>query len=74
MTELLDKAMATASALSPTVQDEIARVVLEMAENSGSFDYTAEEMARLDVSEAEAARGEFATDDQVRAIWAKHGL
>ena len=25
-------------------------------------------------SKAAAERGEFATDDQVRAVWAKHGL
>jgi hypothetical protein len=25
-------------------------------------------------SKAGAARGEFATDDQVRAVWAKHSL
>lgn len=73
MTDWLDKAMATASALPPAVQDEIARVIMEMAEDPGSFDYTPEEMARLDASEAEAERGEFATDAQVRAIWAKHG-
>ena len=33
-----------------------------------------EEEASLDESVAEADRGEFATDEQVRAIWAKHSL
>jgi hypothetical protein len=33
-----------------------------------------EERAAIADSRAAAARGEFATDEQVRAIWAKHGL
>jgi predicted transcriptional regulator len=32
------------------------------------------EKAAIAASKAAAARGEFATDEQVRAIWAKHGL
>ena len=35
---------------------------------------TPEEEADLDASLAEAERGEFATDEEVRAVWAKHGL
>jgi predicted transcriptional regulator len=35
---------------------------------------SAEEAASFDESLAQADRGEFATDEQVRAIWAKHGL
>ena len=35
---------------------------------------TAGEEASFQESFAQADRGEFATDEQVRAIWAKHGL
>jgi len=35
---------------------------------------TPEEEADLDASLAEAERGDFATDEEVRAVWAKHGL
>jgi predicted transcriptional regulator len=35
---------------------------------------TPEEEASLEESLAQAERGEFATDDQIRAIWAKHEL
>jgi predicted transcriptional regulator len=35
---------------------------------------TPEEEADIDASLAEADRGEFATDDEVRAVWAKHRL
>ena len=35
---------------------------------------TPEEEADLAAADEEIARGEFATDEEVRAIWAKHGL
>jgi len=33
-----------------------------------------EEREAIARSKAAAERGEFATDDEVRAVWAKHGL
>lgn len=77
MTKLLDRAVAVARNLPPLVQDEIARVVLSL---SGSEDaapplvLSAEEQAAIARSQAAAERGEFARDEQVRAVWAKHGL
>ena len=38
------------------------------------YELTPEEEADLDASLAEAERGEFATDEEVRVMWAKHGL
>jgi predicted transcriptional regulator len=38
------------------------------------YELTPEEAADTDASLAEAERGEFATDEEVRAVWAKHGL
>jgi predicted transcriptional regulator len=35
---------------------------------------TPEEEAEIDASLGEAGRGEFATDEEVRAMWTKHGL
>jgi len=35
---------------------------------------TADERAAIARSKAAAARGEFATEEQVRAVWAKYGL
>lgn len=76
VTDLLDKAVATARGLSPETQDEIARVVLALAgdDQQPVYQFTPEEAAELDESEAAERRGEFATDEEVRAIWAKHGL
>ena len=57
----------------PGMQDEIARMVLAFAEQP-TCQLTPDEEAELDESEAAAARGEFATDEEVCAIWAKYGL
>ena len=75
MTDLLERAVATARALPPDVQDEIARVVLMIAadERAEPVTLSAEERTAIAASKAAAARGEFATDEQVRAVWSKYG-
>jgi hypothetical protein len=75
MTDLLEKAAAKARDLSPDRQDEIARLMLDFVGNQDSvYRFTPEAAAELDESEAAAARGDFATGAEIRAIWAKHGL
>lgn len=75
MTELLEKAVAAARGLAPEMQDEIARVVLALtASGPAIYKFTAEEAAEQDAADAEEARGDYASDAEVRAIWAKHGL
>jgi predicted transcriptional regulator len=75
MTKLLDRAVEAARGLPPERQDEIARVVLQLAGNEEpAVALTAEERAAITASQAAAARGEFATDDEVRAVWARHNL
>jgi hypothetical protein len=76
MTKLLDQAVEVARGLPSDAQDEIARIVLQLAGNDEAAPLTlsADERAAVAVSKAAAARGEFATDEQVRATWAKHGL
>jgi len=76
MTKLLEQAVAAARSLPPEVQEEIAHVILRLA---GSDDeplvpLTPEEEAAVAASKAAASRGEFASAEQVRAVWAKHGL
>jgi hypothetical protein len=75
MTKLLDTAVETVRRLPPEIQDDLARVLLQMAgEDQPVVALTSEEAASFDESLRQAERGQFATDDQVRAIWAKHGL
>ena len=77
MTELLQKALEAVRQLSAGDQDEIARAMLALAGANTDGDpvaLTADERAAIARSKAAAAQGEFATEDQVRAVWAKHGL
>jgi hypothetical protein len=76
MTKLLDQAVEAARSLLPHEQDNIAHVILRLAgaDDESPVPLTPEEDAAVAASKAAAARGEFATDEQVRAVWAKHGL
>ncbi|HZK91259.1 MAG TPA: hypothetical protein VFC56_14025 [Stellaceae bacterium] len=76
MTALLDRALEAVRGLSPEAQDDIARVVLRLsgAGEEASVPLTPEETAAVAASKAAAARGDFASDEEVRAVWAKHGL
>lgn len=76
MTELLEQAVERVRALPSDQQDELARVLLRLAgdDDEAVYQLTQEEKTSLAESRAQAARGEFATDEEVRAVWAKHGL
>ncbi|SMC96414.1 hypothetical protein [Rhizobium sp. RU36D] len=77
MTELLEHAVARLRALPHDQQDELARVVLRLAgedDDTGVYQLTQSERASLEKSRLQAARREFATDEEVRSVWAKHGL
>jgi hypothetical protein len=77
MTKLLEKALEAVRQLPDDGQDEIARAMLALAGGSAEGEpvpLTADEQTAIARSKAAAARGEFASEDQVRAVWAKHGL
>ena len=76
MTKLFDQAVEALRNLPPEAQDDIAHMVLRLtgADDEPAIPLTSDEQAAIAASKAAAARGEFATDEQVRAVWAKHGL
>ena len=75
MTKLFEQAVETVRGLPSEMQDDLARLLLQLAgEDQPVLRLSAEEAASFDESLAQADRGEFATDEQVRAIWSKHGL
>jgi predicted RNA-binding Zn ribbon-like protein len=72
MTKLLERAVDSVRTLPPEVQDELARLLLQVAgEEQPVIRLTPEERADLADADAEIARGEFATDEQMRSILAK---
>jgi hypothetical protein len=76
MTKLLDDALEAARNLPPDDQDSIARIVLRLTgtNDESPVALSTDECAAIVASKAVAARGEYATDEQVRTAWAKHGL
>jgi hypothetical protein len=75
MTELLDRAVQTIRALPPATQHALAPILLQLASDDPSpLQLTDEEESSFDASFAEAERGGFASDDGIKAIWAKHDL
>ena len=76
MTKLLDQALEIARSLPADAQDDIARIVLQLAgaEASAHVILSDDERSAIAASKGAAKRGEFATEAQVSATWAKHGL
>jgi hypothetical protein len=76
MTEPLDQALDAVRLLPPDEQDEIARVMMQLAGTDlpATVRLSAEEREAIGRSKTTAMRGEFATDEEIRAVWAKHGL
>jgi hypothetical protein len=72
MTKLLEHAVETVRGLPAEVQDELARTLLQLAgEDQPVIRLTADERADLAEADAEIARGELATDAEIKALWAK---
>ncbi len=75
MTKLLEQAIETARKLPPEEQDDIARAIMQLAgaSDAAPVALSPDEREAIARSKAAAARGEFASDAEVRAVWAKHG-
>jgi hypothetical protein len=76
MTKLLDEALEAVRRLPSRDQDDIACAILQLTGLAPPVRVvlSPEERDAVARSKAAADRGEFATDEQVRAVWAKHGL
>lgn len=74
MTKLLEQAIEAARLLPPEEQDELAAVLLQLmgGEDGEIYQLSPEEEAALAESLAQAARGEYATDEEVEAVFAKY--
>jgi hypothetical protein len=75
MTKLLEEAVDTVRTLPPKMQDDLARLLLQLAGHEQPVVQLSDaEAASFDESLAQVSRREFATDAEVRAVWAKYGL
>ncbi|UYO45342.1 hypothetical protein KQX63_04775 [Rhodopseudomonas palustris] len=75
MTKLLDQALEVARSLPAELQDDIARVVLQLTgDDDVVVGLSDDERAAIERSKDAAKRGAFASDEDVRALWAKYNL
>ena len=76
MTKLLDEAFEAVRLLPSHDQDDIARAIMQLAGSDlpAPVSLSPEEREAIARSKAAAGSGEFATDEQVQAVWTKHGL
>ena len=71
MTKLVQQAVAAISQLPPETQDDIARLMLALAE-SPPTPLTEDEAVAI--AEAEIARGDRVPAATIQAFWRSHGL
>ncbi len=75
MTKLFEHAVETVRNLPPETQDALARIVLRLARENDlpPIAMSVEDEASFEETLAEAERGDFVSDEAIRAFWAKHG-
>lgn len=78
MTRLLEIAIEAARQLSDEEQDELARTIMEIVngepDEDGVYILSEEEEAAIEEGLAEADRGDFASDEEVAALFSKYRL
>lgn len=75
MTKLLEQAIAKVRQLPAEEQDSLALALLSMA-SDGTAVAPLDEPARAAIREGleQARRGEFVPDEEISALWSRHGL
>jgi len=73
MTKVLDQAIAKVRELPEEEQERVAESLMVFAElaKQGVYKLSLKERAALEASKAQVRRGEFATDEEVEAAYAR---
>jgi hypothetical protein len=75
MPTLLQQAFEALSKLPSAEQEAYARALLEaLPDKSGVYQLSEEERCAIEISKAQARRGEFVPDSEIEAFWRKLGL
>jgi predicted transcriptional regulator len=74
MTKLLEMAIAKARALPAEDQDAVAVAMLAMSEETPVAAIDEETRAAIREGLEQARRGEFVPDEEIEALWKRHGL
>jgi hypothetical protein len=73
VTKLVEQAVAAISQLPPETQDDLARLMLALAEGAPT-PLTPDEAAAIVEAEAEIASSERVPPETIQAFWRAHGL
>jgi hypothetical protein len=73
VTKLVERAVAAISQLPPETQDDLARLMLALAE-AAPTPLTSDEAAAIAEAESEIARGERIMPETIQAFWRARGL
>lgn len=74
MTTLFEIAIEAARLLPPERQDEIARLMLQMAgEDQGVYHLSDDELESLRASRQQARESRFAGEKDIQSVWARYG-
>ena len=76
MSTLVDQAVEALRKVAPSEQEEIARAVLRLIGHQDGVvvALSPDERAAIARSKKAASSGDFASDAEVEAVWAKRGL
>jgi predicted transcriptional regulator len=74
MTKLLEKAIAKVRELPSEDQDAVAVAVLSMAEETPILALDDETRSAIREGLEQARRGQFVPDEDIDALWKRHGL
>ena len=76
MNKRLETLLERVSAWPEEAQDELARIIdeLERQYSGDVYQLSEEENAAIDKALAAADRGEFATDEEMAALFKRHGV
>jgi predicted transcriptional regulator len=67
--EQIDEVLERVRSWSAEDQERAVRMLLVLEENRGVYVLSQEERADIEAAEAEADRGEFATDEEMKALF-----
>ena len=75
MTKLLQQAVEKLLQLPKERQDELAKMLIDVAaQDLSPYQLTREERKEIETSLEEVKRGEIASDEEVAAMWQRFGL
>lgn len=73
MTKLMEKAISKLRRLPVKRQDELAEVILDLAQGA-NYKLATEQISEIETAIGEADRGQFASEAELVALWKKFGL